>query len=76
MTRLRLAASDAEDLEILSARLQDAAGKLKDFTWLPKKRRFAAVVRGSVAAVRKRGDTALVELTNKFDRADVTVETL
>ena len=44
MTRLRLAASDAEDLEILSARLQDAAGKLKDVTWLPKKRRFAAVL--------------------------------
>ena len=44
MTRLRLAASDAEDLEILSARLQDAAGKLKNFTWLPKKRRFAAVL--------------------------------
>ena len=44
MMRLRLAASDAEDLEILSARLQDAAGKLKDFTWLPKKRRFAAVL--------------------------------
>jgi hypothetical protein len=44
MSRLRLAAADAEDLEILSARLQDAAGKLKDFTWLPKKRRFAAVL--------------------------------
>jgi hypothetical protein len=44
MTRLRLAASDSEDLEILSARLQDAVGKLKDFTWLPKKRRFAAVL--------------------------------
>src|SRR5262249_7404460 len=41
---LRLAAADAEDLEILSARLQDAAGKLKDFTWLPKKRRFVAVL--------------------------------
>lgn len=44
MTRLRLAAADAEDLEILSARLQDAAGKLKDFTWLPQKRRFAAML--------------------------------
>jgi hypothetical protein len=44
MSRLRLAAADSEDLEILSARLQDAAGKLKDFTWLPKKRRFAAVL--------------------------------
>jgi hypothetical protein len=44
MTRLKLAAADAEDLEILSARLQDAAGKLKNFIWLPKKRRFAAVL--------------------------------
>ena len=26
--------------------------------------------------MRKRGDAALVELTNKFDRANVTVETL
>jgi hypothetical protein len=44
MTRLRLAAGDAEDMEILSARLQDAAGQLKNFTWLPQKRRFAAVL--------------------------------
>jgi hypothetical protein len=44
MTKLKLAAGDAEDLEILSARLQDAVVKLKNFTWLPKKRRFAAVV--------------------------------
>ena len=44
MARLRLAASDAEDLEILSARLQDAVGQLKNFTWLPRKRRFAAAL--------------------------------
>jgi hypothetical protein len=44
MPRLRLAASDAEDLEVLSARLQDAVFKLKDASWLPKQRRFAAVV--------------------------------
>jgi hypothetical protein len=44
MTRLRLAAADAEDLQILSARLQDAVLKLKDVSWQPKKRRFAAVV--------------------------------
>jgi len=44
MTRLKLAAADAEDLEIVSARLQDAVAKLKNITWLPKKRRFAAVV--------------------------------
>ena len=39
-----LAAEDSEDLQILSARLQDAAGKLKNFVWLPKQRRFACVV--------------------------------
>jgi hypothetical protein len=44
MSGLRLAAADADDLQILSARLQDAVGQLKNFTWLPKKRRFAAVV--------------------------------
>jgi hypothetical protein len=43
MTRLKLAAADAEDLEVLSARVQDAVVKLKDFVWLPKKRRFAVV---------------------------------
>ena len=40
---LKLAAADAEDLEILSARLQDAAAKMKDLVWLPKQRRFAAL---------------------------------
>ena len=44
MPRLRLAASDAEDLDVLSARLQDAVFKLKDASWQPKQRRFAAVV--------------------------------
>ena len=44
MTRLRLAAGDAEDLQILSARLQDAVLKLKDVSWQPQRRRFAAVV--------------------------------
>jgi hypothetical protein len=44
MSKLKLAAHDTEDLEILSARLQDAVAKLKDITWLPKKRRFAAMV--------------------------------
>jgi hypothetical protein len=44
MSGLKLAAADAEDLEILSARLQDAVVKLKNFVWLPKKRRFVAVL--------------------------------
>ena len=39
-----LAAQDAEDLTILSARLQDAVGQLGDFAFLPRQRRFAAVV--------------------------------
>ena len=39
----KLAAADAEDLEILSARLQDATAKLKDMAWLPRQRRFAAL---------------------------------
>jgi hypothetical protein len=43
MSSLKLAAADAEDLEILSARLQDAAAKLQDMVWLPKQRRFAAL---------------------------------
>jgi histidinol dehydrogenase len=36
----------------------------------------AAVVRAIIADVRSRGDAALIELTNKFDRAGVTRETL
>ena len=36
----------------------------------------AQVVRGIIADVRARGDAALVELTNKFDRADVSQATL
>jgi len=36
----------------------------------------AQVVRGIIADVRKRGDTALIELTNKFDHAGVTQQTL
>jgi histidinol dehydrogenase len=36
----------------------------------------AAVVRAILADVRKRGDAAVIELTNKFDRAGVTKETL
>ena len=36
----------------------------------------AAVVRGIIADVRKGGDDALVELTNRFDKAGVTIGTL
>jgi len=36
----------------------------------------AVVVRSIIADVRARGDAALIELTNRFDRANVTAETL
>ena len=36
----------------------------------------AQVVKAIIADVRARGDAALVELTNKFDRANVTAQTL
>ncbi|MBV9992313.1 MAG: DUF2948 family protein [Alphaproteobacteria bacterium] len=37
---LTLAAEDAEDLDIISARLQDAVAPLKEMVYLPRKRRF------------------------------------
>ncbi|HKD22536.1 MAG TPA: DUF2948 family protein [Rhizomicrobium sp.] len=40
---LTLAAEDTEDLEIVSARLQDAVVRVKDLVWLPKSRRFAGL---------------------------------
>jgi hypothetical protein len=40
---LTLAAEDAEDLEIISARLQDAVTPLKELVYLPKTRRFVAL---------------------------------
>ncbi len=40
---LTLAAEDTEDLEIISARLQDAVAKVKDLVYLPKSQRFAAL---------------------------------
>src|ERR1700743_1352642 len=36
----------------------------------------AAQVRAIIADVRARGDAALVEPTNKFDRANITTQTL
>jgi Protein of unknown function (DUF2948) len=43
MNRPTLAAQDTEDLEIISARLQDAVARVKDVVWLPKAHRFAAL---------------------------------
>jgi len=38
-----LAAQDGEDLQVISARLQDAVARLGDLVYLPKARRFAAL---------------------------------
>jgi hypothetical protein len=38
-----LAAVDTEDLQVISARLQDAVARLGDLVYLPKKRRFVAL---------------------------------
>lgn len=38
-----LAAQDGEDLEVISARLQDAVARIGDLVYLPKQRRFAAL---------------------------------
>ena len=40
---LKLAAEDAEDLDVISARLQDAVAQVQDLVYLPKKKRFAAL---------------------------------
>jgi hypothetical protein len=38
-----LAAQDVEDLEVISARLQDAVAKIGDLKYLPKTRRFVGL---------------------------------
>ena len=43
MTRETLAAADAEDLQVISAKLQDALARVGDLVWLPQSRRFAAL---------------------------------
>lgn len=41
--KLVLAAADTEDLEAISARLQDAVARVKDLVYMPKSRRFAGL---------------------------------
>lgn len=67
---LRLMAGDAEDLDVLSACLQDAVAKLGDFAYLPEERRFAFVANRFVwecAANRKTGPFARVRAGAHFD---------
>ena len=67
---LRLMAGDAEDLGVISAVLQDAVGKLGDFTFLPAERRFVLVMNRFVwecAGERRHGPFARVRTGVHFD---------
>ena len=44
MADLKLVALDAEDLSVISAHLQDAVVKVADVAYLPREKRFAAVL--------------------------------
>ena len=64
---LTLAAEDAEDLEIISARLQDAVAPVKDLVWLPKSRRFAALFNRFVWEDSRRNANLRVRSLLHFD---------
>jgi hypothetical protein len=57
MDLLKLIALDEDDLKVLSANLQDAILTVEDMTFLPKERRFAAVMKrfNWLGADEKRG---------------------
>jgi len=44
MEHLKLVALDAEDLEVISAHLQDAVARVGDMTFLPREQRFAMLL--------------------------------
>ena len=44
MTDLKLIALDEEDLNVISAHVQDAVLKVGDMAWLPRERRFVALI--------------------------------
>jgi len=51
-----IAAEDSEDIDVISAKLQDAVAKVGDFKYLPKARRFVAVVNRFQWENGKKGD--------------------
>jgi len=59
MKRETLAAEDAEDLQVISSKLQDAIARVADLVWLPKARRFVALFnrfKWEAAEKRRSGD--------------------
>ena len=63
---LRLVALDAEDLEVVSAHLQDFVTKVGDLVFLPREKRFALV--GNRADRRVVGETRRRRTAAHFDR--------
>lgn len=65
MTMLKLIAFDAEDLNVVSAHLQDAILRVGDMAFLPREKRYAAVLSrfdwASVAAADARRSKASLE---------------
>jgi hypothetical protein len=66
-----LAAHDVEDLEVVSARLQDAVAQIKDLVWLPRSRRFVALFSRfkweTAEANKGKGENARVRSLLHFD---------
>lgn len=70
MDRLNLAVEDEEDLQIVSACLQDAVTRVQDFAYLPAARRFAAMVNRfcwEAAGRKQRGDYQRVRAGLHFE---------
>ncbi|RXF73687.1 DUF2948 family protein [Hansschlegelia zhihuaiae] len=63
---LRLVALDPEDLEILSAHLQDFVARVGDLAWLPREKRFAFV--GNRIDRRVDGEVRRRRTAGHFDR--------
>ena len=69
MTRETLAAEDAEDLQVISAKLQDAVARVGDLVWLPQSRRFVALFNRFKweDAEKRKGDNLRVRSGLRFD---------
>jgi hypothetical protein len=64
---LTLVAEDIADLEVISARLQDAVAKVRDLVYLPKRRRFVALFNRFQWEAGARGGNLRVQSGLHFD---------
>jgi hypothetical protein len=63
MSELKLIAMDKEDLQVVSAHLQDAVLKVGDLAYLPSEKRFAALLNRFNWAAARSGGTDKGEMT-------------